>query len=109
MTYATGKGPDKPQPRMAFTGNAVLICRCGKTDFHGGCAKQLYNSVHSHIFEFRKDTFLFPGHDYRAFTVTTVGEELPYRHSPGLSKDGKEYKRTYGTKTCRESYVVLML
>ena len=33
VTYVTGDGPDQPQPRMAFTGDAVLIRGCGRTDF----------------------------------------------------------------------------
>ncbi|KAF3507696.1 hypothetical protein F2Q69_00010062 [Brassica cretica] len=47
VTYVTGEGADRPQPRMAFTGDAVLIRGCGRTDFQGGCADQLYESVHS--------------------------------------------------------------
>ncbi|KAF9587284.1 hypothetical protein IFM89_039502 [Coptis chinensis] len=34
VTYVTGDGPDQPQPRMAFTGDALLIRGCGRTDFH---------------------------------------------------------------------------
>jgi len=33
VTYVTGEGADQPQPRMAFTGDAVLIRGCGRTDF----------------------------------------------------------------------------
>lgn len=33
VTYVTGDGPDQPQPRMAFTGDALLIRGCGRTDF----------------------------------------------------------------------------
>lgn len=33
VTYVTGDGPNQPQPRMAFTGDAVLIRGCGRTDF----------------------------------------------------------------------------
>jgi sulfur dioxygenase len=47
VTYITGDGNDQPNPRMAFTGDALLIRGCGRTDFQGGSAEQLYNSVHS--------------------------------------------------------------
>ncbi|KAJ6797441.1 persulfide dioxygenase ETHE1-like protein, mitochondrial-like isoform X2 [Iris pallida] len=47
VTYVTGDGPDQPHPRMAFTGDALLIRGCGRTDFQGGSAHQLYHSVHS--------------------------------------------------------------
>ncbi|XP_076938152.1 persulfide dioxygenase ETHE1 homolog, mitochondrial-like isoform X2 [Bidens hawaiensis] len=85
VTYVTGDGPDQPQPRMAFTGDAVLIRGCGRTDFQGGSSKQLYESVHSQIFTLPKDTFIYPAHDYKGFTVSTVGEEMLY--NPRLTKD----------------------
>ncbi|GLT52879.1 hypothetical protein SLA2020_261910 [Shorea laevis] len=47
VTYVTGEGPDQPQPRMAFTGDTLLIRGCGRTDFQGGSSHQLYESVHS--------------------------------------------------------------
>ncbi|GMP66233.1 hypothetical protein CsSME_00026671 [Camellia sinensis var. sinensis] len=47
VTYVTGDGPDQPQPRMAFTGDALLIRGCGRTDFQGGSSELLYKSVHS--------------------------------------------------------------
>ncbi|PNX54438.1 hydroxyacylglutathione hydrolase mitochondrial-like, partial [Trifolium pratense] len=47
LTYVTGDGPDQPQPRMAFTGDTLLIRGCGRTDFQGGSSENLYKSVHS--------------------------------------------------------------
>nr|DAD37506.1 TPA_asm: hypothetical protein HUJ06_008147 [Nelumbo nucifera] len=47
VTYVTGDGPDQPHPRMAFTGDALLVRGCGRTDFQGGSSSQLYDSVHS--------------------------------------------------------------
>ncbi|KAL8512386.1 hypothetical protein ACS0TY_018754 [Phlomoides rotata] len=85
VTYVTGDGPNQPQPRMAFTGDALLIRGCGRTDFQGGSSEQLYNSVHSQIFTLPKDTFLYPAHDYKGFSVSTVGEET--LHNPRLTKD----------------------
>lgn len=41
ITYVTGDGPDQPQPRMAFTGDALLIRGCGRTDFQVYCPKFL--------------------------------------------------------------------
>ncbi|XP_040942749.1 persulfide dioxygenase ETHE1 homolog, mitochondrial isoform X3 [Gossypium hirsutum] len=85
VTYVTGDGPDQPQPRMAFTGDALLIRGCGRTDFQGGSSQQLYKSVHSQIFTLLKETLLYPAHDYKGFSVTTVGEEMLY--NPRLTKD----------------------
>eukprot|EP01018_Ginkgo_biloba_P025301 Gb_32128 [translate_table: standard] len=90
VTYVTGEGPSQPSPRMAFTGDALLIRGCGRTDFQGGNAQQLYKSVHSQIFTLPKDTLLFPAHDYKGQTVTTVEEELLY--NPRLSKDEDTFK-----------------
>ncbi|GMH14380.1 hypothetical protein Nepgr_016221 [Nepenthes gracilis] len=90
VTYVTGDGPDQPQPRMAFTGDALLIRGCGRTDFQGGSSPQLYKSVHSQIFTLPKETLVYPAHDYRGFTVSTVGEEMQY--NPRLAKDEETFK-----------------
>ncbi|XP_052166442.1 persulfide dioxygenase ETHE1 homolog, mitochondrial isoform X2 [Oryza glaberrima] len=85
VTYVTGEGDDQPSPRMAFTGDALLIRACGRTDFQGGSSDELYESVHSQIFTLPKDTLLYPGHDYKGFTVSTVEEEVAY--NARLTKD----------------------
>ncbi|KAL6570732.1 Polypeptide N-acetylgalactosaminyltransferase 3 [Orobanche gracilis] len=71
VTYVTGDGPNQPEPRMAFTGDALLIRGCGRTDFQGGSSEQLYKSVHSQ--------------------VSTVGEEMLY--NPRLTKDEETFKK----------------
>ncbi|VAH78162.1 unnamed protein product [Triticum turgidum subsp. durum] len=90
VTYVTGDSPDQPSPRMAFTGDALIIRACGRTDFQGGSSDQLYESVHSQIFTLPKDTLLYPAHDYKGFTVTTVEEEVAY--NARLSKDKETFK-----------------
>lgn len=60
---------------MAFTGDALLIRGCGRTDFQQGSARTLYRSVHSQIFTLPAACLLYPGHDYRGLTVTSVDEE----------------------------------
>ncbi|CAA6665360.1 unnamed protein product [Spirodela intermedia] len=90
VTYVTGDAPDQPQPRMAFTGDALLIRGCGRTDFQGGSSSQLYHSVHSQIFTLPGDTLLYPAHDYKGFTVSTVEEETKY--NPRLTKDEEGFK-----------------
>ncbi len=67
---------------MAFTGDALLIRGCGRTDFQQGSARTLYRSVHSHIFTLPPACLLYPGHDYRGLTVTSVEEER--RFNPRL-------------------------
>ncbi len=63
---------------MAFTGDCLLIRGCGRTDFQGGDAGQLYTSVHSQIFTLPDACLLYPAHDYRGLTATSVGEEKAY-------------------------------
>jgi hypothetical protein len=67
---------------MAFTGDCLLIRGCGRTDFQQGNAHTLYRSVHTQILTLPKDCLLYPGHDYRGLTVTSVGEER--RFNPRL-------------------------
>ena len=63
---------------MAFTGDALLIRGCGRTDFQGGDARTLYRAVREQIFSLPDACLLYPGHDYRGLTVTSVGEEKLY-------------------------------
>ena len=60
---------------MAFTGDALFIRGCGRTDFQGGDARTLYRSVRQEIFSLPDRCLIYPGHDYRGLTVTSVGEE----------------------------------
>ncbi|CAK9151764.1 unnamed protein product [Ilex paraguariensis] len=96
VTYVTGDGPSQPQPRMAFTGDALLIRGCGRTDFQGGSSQQLYKSVHSQIFTLPKDTLVYPAHDYKGFTVSTVGEEMLF--NARLTKDEEAFKNIMASK-----------
>jgi len=63
---------------MAFTGDALLIRGCGRTDFQQGDPGKLFRSVRGQIFSLPEECTLFPGHDYRGLTATSVGEEKLY-------------------------------
>jgi glyoxylase-like metal-dependent hydrolase (beta-lactamase superfamily II)/rhodanese-related sulfurtransferase len=63
---------------MAFTGDALLIRGCGRTDFQEGDARTLFRSVRGRIFALPDDCLIYPGHDYRGLTQTSVGEEKLY-------------------------------
>jgi glyoxylase-like metal-dependent hydrolase (beta-lactamase superfamily II)/rhodanese-related sulfurtransferase len=63
---------------MAFTGDCLLIRGCGRTDFQQGDAPGLYRSVHSQILTLPHACLLYPGHDYRGLTVTSVAEERQF-------------------------------
>ena len=60
---------------MAFTGDALLIRGCGRTDFQQGSAERLYRSVHEQLLSLPDGCLLYPGHDYRGLTCTSVAEE----------------------------------
>jgi len=67
---------------MAFTGDCLLIRGSGRTDFQQGDPAAMYRSVREHIFSLPDDCLLYPAHDYRGLTVTSVGEER--RFNPRL-------------------------
>ena len=58
-----------------LTGDAMFIRGCGRTDFQGGHAGMLYDSVTKKLFTLSDDTLVYPGHDYHGQTVSTIGEE----------------------------------
>jgi rhodanese-related sulfurtransferase len=64
--------------RMAFTGDCLLIRGCGRTDFQSGSASAMYQAVHQQIFTLPDDCLLYPAHDYRGITVTSVAEETAF-------------------------------
>ncbi len=63
---------------MAFTGDALLIRGCGRTDFQQGSAHRLYQSIKTRIFTLPDECLLWPAHDYHGLTVTSVAEEKAY-------------------------------
>ena len=74
---------------MAFSGDCLLIRGCGRTDFQGGSARQMFQSVHTQIFTLPEGCLIYPGHDYRGLTRTTVAEEKSFNPRLGgqLSQD----------------------
>jgi len=73
---------------MAFTGDCLLIRGSGRTDFQRGNPHVMYRSVHSEIFRLPESCLLYPAHDYRGLTVTSVGEER--RFNPRLGGEISE-------------------
>ena len=66
-----------------FTGDALLIDGCGRTDFQGGDAGALYDSIHKKLFALPPNTRVYPSHDYRGNSVSTIGWEK--RHNARLA------------------------
>ncbi len=76
---------------IAFTGDALLIRGCGRTDFQQGDSRKLFRSVRERLFALPDETLLYPGHDYRGRTVTTVAEEKRWNPRLGLAKSEDEF------------------
>jgi glyoxylase-like metal-dependent hydrolase (beta-lactamase superfamily II) len=58
-----------------FTGDALLIDGCGRTDFQSGDAAALYRSIHDKLFSLPGETLVYPGHDYNGRQVSSIGQE----------------------------------
>lgn len=62
-------------PGAVFTGDALLIGGTGRTDFQAGSSGALYESLHTALAILPDDTIVYPAHDYRGRTSSTLGEE----------------------------------
>lgn len=76
---------------MAFTGDALLIRGTGRTDFQQGDARTLYRSVHEKIFALPDTCRLYPGHDYKGRSATSVADEKASNERLGGGKSEDEY------------------
>src|SRR5882724_4591547 len=65
-----------------FTGDTLLIRGTGRTDFQNGSARAQYESLFGKLLKLPEDTLVFPAHDYKGDTVSTIGEEK--RSNPRL-------------------------
>ena len=71
-----------------FTGDALLVRGSGRTDFQNGDAGRLFDSITRVLFALPDETLVYPGHDYKGRTVTTIGEEK--RHNPRIAGKSRE-------------------
>jgi sulfur dioxygenase len=73
-----------------FTGDTLLIRGTGRTDFQNGSARSQYESIFNRLLKLPEETLVFPAHDYKGDTVSTIGEEK--RYNPRLQvKSVDEY------------------
>ena len=61
-----------------FTGDTLLIGGCGRTDFQSGSAQALYHSITQILFKLPQDTTVWPGHDYKGQTHSSIGDEIKH-------------------------------
>lgn len=77
-------------PAAVFTGDVLLIRGTGRTDFQGGDAGKSWDSITQRLFTLPDDTRVYPAHDYRGWTASSIGEEK--RRNPRLAgKTRAEY------------------
>lgn len=74
-----------------FTGDTLFIRGCGRTDFQEGDSEQLYRSVHEQIFSLPEHTLIYPGHDYKGRTASSVREEKRFNPRLGAGKSMADF------------------
>lgn len=73
-----------------FTGDTLLIRGTGRTDFQNGDSHAQYQSLFQKLLTLPDETLVYPGHDYKGWTVSTIGEERA--HNPRLQiRSEREY------------------
>jgi sulfur dioxygenase len=58
-----------------FTGDTLLIRGTGRTDFQNGDSRAQYHSIFNRLLRLPEETLVYPAHDYKGETVSTIGEE----------------------------------
>lgn len=93
VLYTPGHTDDSYSFRMAdrvFTGDTLLIRGTGRTDFQNGDPRAQYESIFGRLLKLPDETLVFPAHDYKGETVSTIGEERAF--NPRLQvKSVEEY------------------
>src|SRR6188472_3450357 len=65
-------------PDRVFTGDTLLIRGTGRTDFQNGDPRAQYESIFNRLLKLPDQTLVYPAHDYKGETVSTIGEEKAY-------------------------------
>ena len=97
VLYTPGHTDDSycfAMPDRVFTGDTLLIRGTGRTDFQSGDPAAQYDSIFNKLLKLPSETLVFPAHDYKGDTVSTIGEERDF--NPRLK-----------VKSCAE-YVAIM-
>src|SRR3954463_2939193 len=81
VLYTPGHTDDSYSFTMAdrvFTGDTLLIRGTGRTDFQNGDPRAQYESIFGRLLKLPNETLVYPAHDYKGDTVSTIGEEKAY-------------------------------
>ncbi|MBI3524345.1 MAG: MBL fold metallo-hydrolase [Betaproteobacteria bacterium] len=79
-----------------FTGDALLIDGCGRTDFQNGDAEALYKSVKEKLFSLADDILVYPAHDYKGRHVSSIAQEKQRNPRLGENRTLEEFKKIMG-------------
>jgi glyoxylase-like metal-dependent hydrolase (beta-lactamase superfamily II) len=79
-----------------FSGDALLIDGCGRTDFQNGDAEALYRSVTEKLFSLRDEVLVYPAHDYQDRQVSSIGQEKRRNPRLGHGRTLHEFKAIMG-------------
>ncbi|MCB0419612.1 MAG: MBL fold metallo-hydrolase, partial [Bdellovibrionales bacterium] len=74
-----------------FTGDALLIRGTGRTDFQKGSPETLFKSIREKLFTLPDETYIYPGHDYKGRTVSTVAEEKKFNPRLNMSMSQEDF------------------
>jgi rhodanese-related sulfurtransferase len=93
VVYTPGHTDDSysfVMPDRVFTGDTLLIRGTGRTDFQNGDPRQQYASIFGRLLKLPNETLVYPAHDYKGDSVSTIGEEKA--HNPRLLvKSAEQY------------------
>lgn len=76
---------------FVFTGDVLLIRGTGRTDFQSGSSEALYDSVQQKLFTLPGETKVYPAHDYKGFTSSTIGMEILHNPRVGVGRTKSEF------------------
>lgn len=76
-----------------FTGDALLIDGCGRTDFQNGDTDALYDSVTRKLFSLPDETLVYPAHDYSGRRVSSIGQEKGRNPRLGSGRTREEFRQ----------------
>lgn len=76
-----------------FTGDALLIDGCGRTDFQGGSSAALHDSVTRKLFALPDEQLVYPGHDYQGRQVSSIGQEKARNPRLGSGRSLAEFEQ----------------
>ena len=76
---------------MVFSGDALLIRGTGRTDFQSGSSATLFDSITKKLFTLPADSKLYPAHDYKGFTSSTIDAEIKHNPRAGAGRTKEQF------------------